>query len=115
LTTSWRPLDESTRVWPAVFAAIRSSRTPDAAVRPILRALRADSDSPREGITARTVERQGDTASILVFERGLADDSTTGVDVRLGVTAGTNGVVILKAETRQICARAVTADRLACV
>jgi hypothetical protein len=113
--TGWRLLDPSTGAWPAALDALRSAPNPAAGARRMLPILRSARDSPAERITARAVAGPGDDALIWIARRGLADDSTTGVDVRIDVTGGTNGVEILTAAIRSICARGRGVDGHACL
>ncbi len=113
-STPWRPLDATTGGWPDAFALVRSTRYPAGVVDGLLRILRAHSDSPSEVISAQFVD-EGGTDSLWVFERGIGDDSTTGVDIKLGIRTAPNSTVIANAEIRQRCARGVSNDRTACI
>jgi PASTA domain len=116
MTTSWHQLDKSSDPWSAALAAIRSASTPDQAAQRVLPILRGARQAPSERVTAKVVDaRAADEALILIAWRGFADDSVTGVDVRIRATAGTNGVVIFDTKTRSICKRGIGPNRTACV
>lgn len=115
LTTRWRPLDKPSAGWAAALAAIRTSDAPAAAVERVLPILRADRAAPTERVTARVVAVEGEDAVIWIEWRGLPDDSVAGRDVKVHVTTGATGLVVLSAESRSVCARAAGSDLDACL
>jgi hypothetical protein len=115
MTTRWHPIDKARDPWPAALAALGSAPTAEAGLEHMLPILRRARELPTEQVTGRVVEGDGDETVVWISWRGLGDDSVSGTDLTIRTTAAADGLEILGAAARSICARGIGGDRLACL